>query len=195
MQELISQIKFDEGFIKKLLDKLKIGNTRSIHLNAIPGRSATRLDLFQLSDIEESLPKNFINILLNSESFSFEISYDKLDLGKLDDDEKKRLALISKKLNTIVIENNDNYLEFGIKNFGFGFPLLIKRDKTDPTKIIKSPLFIWNLDIERSYQNKNTWFIKRDEDYSIKLNELLISHLVKDEFIQLEKISKEILDD
>ena len=76
-----------------------------------------------------------------------------------------------------------HFLEFGIKNFGFGFPLLIKRDKTDPTKIIKAPLFIWNLDIERSYQNKNTWFIKRDEDYSIKLNELLISHLAKEGII------------
>lgn len=75
------------------------------------------------------------------------------------------------------------------------FLYLLKRDKIDPTKIIKAPLFIWNLDIERSYQNKNTWFIKRDEDYSIKLNELLISHLAKDESIQLEKISKDILDD
>ncbi|MBP9812052.1 DUF559 domain-containing protein [Candidatus Gracilibacteria bacterium] len=195
MKEINSQIKFDEGFIKKLLDKLKIGNTRSIHLNAIPGRSATRLDLFQLSNIEENLPKNFIDLLLNNESFSFEISYDNIDLGKLTDIEKQGLSLITRKLNTIVIENNDNFLEFGIKNFGFGFPLLIKRDKADPTKIIKAPLFIWNLDIERSYQNKNTWFIKRDEDYSIKLNELLISHLAKDESIQLEKISKDVLDD
>lgn len=127
MEEITSQVKFDESFIKKLLDKLKIGNSRSIHLNAIPGRSATRLDLFQLSDIEENLPRNFIDILLNNESFSFEISYDNLDLGKLDDDKKKRLTLISKKLNTLVIENNDNYLEFWIKNFAFGFPLLIKK--------------------------------------------------------------------
>lgn len=195
MEEITSQINFDESFIKKLLDKLKIGNSRSIHLNAIPGHSATRLDLFQLSDIETNIPKNFIDMLLNNESFSFEISYDKLDLGKLDEDEKKRLTLISKKLNTIIIENNDNYLEFWIKNFAFGYPLLIKREKADPTKIIKAPLFIWNLDIERSYQNKNTWIIKRDEDYSIKLNELLISHLAKDESIQLKKISKDILDD
>jgi len=49
MEEQISQIKFDKNFIKKLLEKLKVGNTRSIHLNALPGRSATRLDLFQLS--------------------------------------------------------------------------------------------------------------------------------------------------
>ena len=112
MEEITSQINFDESFIKKLLDKLKIGNSRSIHLNAIPGHSTTRLDLFQLSDIETNIPKNFIDMLLSNESFSFEISYDKLDLGKLDEDEKKRLTLISKKLNTIIIENNDNYLEF-----------------------------------------------------------------------------------
>jgi len=195
MEEKISQIKFDKKFIKKLLDKLKVGNTRSIHLNALPGRAATRLDLYQLSQIEENFPQDFIEMLLNNDSFSFPISYDKIDLGKLDEDEKKKLTLLSKRLNTQVIENNDNFLEYGIKNFGFGFPLLIKRGKNDPTKIIKAPLFIWSLDIERSYQNKNTWTIKKEEDAPIKLNELLISHLSKDESIQLEKISKEILED
>jgi hypothetical protein len=195
MTEQISQIKFDKKFIKKLLDKLKVGNTRSIHLNALPGRAATRLDLFQLSKIEENFPEDFIKVLLNNDSFSFPISYDKIELGELDEDEKKKLTLLSKRLNTQVIENNDNFLEYGIKNYGFGFPLLIKRDKNDPTKIIKAPLFIWSLDIERSYQNKNTWVIKKEEDSPIKLNELLISHLSKDESIQLGKISKEMLED
>jgi len=51
MSEKISQIKFDEKFIKNLLKKLKIENTRSIYLNAIPGRYA-RLDLFELSKID-----------------------------------------------------------------------------------------------------------------------------------------------
>jgi len=116
-------------------------------------------------------------------------------LGELDEEEKKKLTLLSKRLNTLVIENNDNFLEFGIKNFGFGFPLLIKPDKNDPTKIIKAPLFIRNLDIERSYQNKNTRTIKKEEDAPIKINELLMSHLSKDESIQLEKISEKILED
>ena len=210
MAEQVSQIKFDKNFIKKLLEKLKVGNTRSIHLNALPGRSATRLDLFELSKIdtknkdlfseqnfkqEKNTPEKFIETILNNESFSFNISYDGVDLGELDEYEKKKLALLSKRLNTLVIENNDNFLEYGIKNFGLGFPLLIKRDRNDPTKIIKAPLFIWHLDIERSYQNKNTWTIKKDEDSPIKLNELLISHLSKDESIQLEKIPKEILED
>ncbi|MHA1584230.1 MAG: AAA domain-containing protein [Promethearchaeota archaeon] len=191
----ISQIKFDKKFIKTLLDKLKVGNTRSIHLNALPGRSATRLDLEQLANVDQDIPSNFIETMLNNEAFSFPISYDKVDLGEIEEDEKKKLVLISKRLNTLVIENIDNFLEFGLKNFGFGYPILIKRDKNDPTKIIKAPLFIWQLDIERSYQNKNNWTIKKGEDAPIKINELLISHLSKDESVKIERISKKILED
>ncbi|MFA6896870.1 MAG: AAA domain-containing protein [Patescibacteria group bacterium] len=194
-QQKISQIKFDKNFVKRLLDKLKVGNARSIHLNVIPGRSAIRLDLCQLMSVDQKMPFDFIETILNNESFSFSISYDKIDLGKIDEEEKKRLALISKRLNAIVIENEDNFLEFGLKNFGFGYPILIKRDRNDPTKIIKAPLFIWQLDIQRSYQNKNTWTIKKEEDSPIKINELLVSHLSKDESVQIEKISEKILED
>lgn len=56
-------------------------------------------------------------------------------------------------------------------------------------------MFIWHLDIERSYQNKNSWTIKKEEDYPIKINELLVSHLSKDESVKIETISKEILED
>jgi len=194
-QPKISQIKFDKSFIKKLLDKLKTGSARSIHLNAIPGRSATRLDLHQLAEISPDMPLDFIKTILNKEGFSFSVSFNKIDLGELEDDERKKLVLISKRLNALVIEKEDNFLEFGLKNFGFGYPLLIKRDQNDPTKIIKAPLFIWHLDIERSYQNKNNWTLKKDEDSPIKINELLISHLSKDESVKIEKISQEILVD
>lgn len=194
-QQKISQIKFDKNFVKKLLDKLKVGNARSIHLNAIPGNSATRLDLCQLESVNQDIPAGFIETILSNEAFSFSISYDKIDLGGIDEEEKRKLTLISKRLNTIVIENEDNFLEYGLKNFGFGYPLLIKRDRNDPEKIIKAPLFIWYLDIQRSYHNKNTWTIKKEEDSPIKINELLISHLSKDESVQIEKISKEVLED
>lgn len=194
-EQKVSQIKFDKNFIKRLLEKLKVGNARSIHLNAIPGRSVTRLDLLQLSHVDQEIPHDFIETILNNDSFSFVITYDKIELSKIDEEEKKKLALISKRLNTLVIENTDNFLEFGLKNFGFGYPMLIKRDRNDPEKIIKAPLFIWHLDIERSYQNKNTWTIKKDEDSPIKINELLVSHLAKDESVKIEKLSKEILED
>ncbi|MEI6326813.1 MAG: AAA domain-containing protein [Candidatus Roizmanbacteria bacterium] len=191
----ISQMKFDVSFIKRLLDKLKVGNSRSIHLNAIPGRSATRLDLYQLNNIDGSISTNFIETILNNDAFSFNISFDKIDLGKQDEEIKGKLAVISKRLNTLVIENTDNYLEFGLKNFGFGYPLLIKRDKNDPEKIIKAPIFIWHLDIDRSFQNKNSWTITKDEDSPITINQLLVSHLSKDESIKIENLPQDVLDD
>ncbi len=194
-EQKVSQIKFDKNFIKRVLEKLKVGNARSIHLNAIPGRSATRLDLVQLSHVDKGMPRDFVETILKKDSFSFVISYDKIDLGNVDEEEKKKLVLLSKRLNTLVIENTDNFLEFGLKNFGFGYPLLIKRDRNDPEKIIKAPLFIWHLDIERSYQNKNTWTIKKDEDSPIKINELLVSHLAKDESVKIEQLPNDILED
>lgn len=39
-------------FLNALRDKLKGGNTKSIHLNALPGRYATRLDLANLNHIK-----------------------------------------------------------------------------------------------------------------------------------------------
>lgn len=199
--EKISKIQFDKNFVERLLEKLKIWNSRTIHLNAIPGRSLTRLDLSDLSIIStkkhehKTLSQDFLDNIFDSESFSFEISYDENQLNNIDNLEKNKFFLLSKKLNTLVIENDDNFLEYWIKNFWLGFPILIKADKDDPTKIIKAPLFIWDLDIERSFSKKNTWIIRKEEDYPIKLNELLISYLSKDESIKLEKISKEILED
>ncbi len=195
IEQKVSQIKFDKKFIKRLLEKLKVGNSRSIHLNAIPGRSASRLDLSQLSHVNKSMSGDFIETILSKDDFSFPISYDKIDLGDINEEEKGKLVRLSKRLNTLVVEKTDNFLEFGLKNFGFGYPILIKRDRNDPKKIIKAPLFIWHLDIERSYQNKNTWTISKDEDLPIKINELLVSHLAKDESVKINKISKEILED
>jgi hypothetical protein len=51
-------------FLQVLQNKLKGGNSRSIHLNALPGRFATRLDLKQFDLIEEGLSKKFLNSLL-----------------------------------------------------------------------------------------------------------------------------------
>jgi hypothetical protein len=42
-------------FLQALQSKLKGGNARSIHLNALPGRFATRLDLIQLDLIENGM--------------------------------------------------------------------------------------------------------------------------------------------
>ena len=146
----------DLTFLKALRDKLKGGNTRSIHLNVLPGRFASRLDFANLNYIEDDLADNFLKKLLTTACFEFKISFDSIDLNSISTEEQKKYGLLSKRLNSLYIENEDNYKEHGIKTFGFGYPIIIKVSKQDPTKLIKAPLFIWPLEIIKSFNKVNT---------------------------------------
>lgn len=199
----------NKQFIAYLSNKLKTGNLRTIHLNALPGRFATRLDLTKLDLIagtdsqqtlfetkEGKLSDNFLftNLLAKSQ-FKFKINFENVPLTKLGDPEKKKYDTLANQLNALFNQNEDNFLEHGIKTFGFGYPLLIKRSKKDPTKFIKSPLLIWSLDINRSNSYKNQWSIEKTDESPIYLNEVLLSHIKNDEGINIEGISTEHLDD
>jgi very-short-patch-repair endonuclease len=197
----------DIVFLKALRDKLKGGNARSIHLNSLPGRYAARLDLADLSHIEPGLADKFLQLLFSKANFEFKLSFDQLDLNAITQDEQKRLGLLSKRLDSIFFENEDNFKEHGTKTFGFGYPLIIKPSKQDPKKIIKAPLFIWPLEIYKSMNKVNTWSILRnkqkneqgkivDEDiHSVGLNEVFVSFVKTDENISIAKINEEWLDD
>jgi very-short-patch-repair endonuclease len=197
----------DLTFLKALRDKLKGGNTRSIHLNVLPGRFATRLDLANLNYIRPDFAEKFLDQLLSNACFDFKISFDGIDLNAIQTDEQKRLGLLSKRLNSLNIENEDNYKEHGIKTFGFGFPILIKPSRQDPKKIIKAPLFIWQLEIIKATNKVNTWSILRnktknengkivdEEVHSVGLNEVLLSFLKTDENILVPQINEEIFED
>lgn len=197
----------DLVFLKALRDKLKGGNTRSIHLNVLPGRFATRLDLANLNFIRPGFAEKFLELLLTNACFDFKISFDGIDLNSIQSDEQKRLGLLSKRLNSLNIENEDNYKEHGIKTFGFGFPILIKPSKQDPKKIIKAPLFIWQLEIVKATNKVNTWSILRnktrnengkivdEEIHSVGLNEVLLSFLKTDENILVPQINEELFED
>lgn len=50
----------DLVILKALRDKLKGGNSWSIHLNVLPGRFATRLDLANLNDIQPNIVNSII---------------------------------------------------------------------------------------------------------------------------------------
>jgi very-short-patch-repair endonuclease len=194
-------------FLKALRDKLKGGNTRSIHLNVLPGRFATRLDLANLNYIKACFAEKFLDLLFGTACFEFKISFDGIDLSALEPEEQKRLGLLSKRLNSLNIENEDNYKEHGIQTFGFGFPILIKPSKQDPRKIIKAPLFIWQLEIIKATNKVNTWSILRnkvqkengkiadEEVHAFGLNEVLLSFLKTDEDILLPQINEDLLDD
>lgn len=181
-------------FLKTLNKKLKTGNLRGIHLNALPGRYATRLDAAKLKLLSENEPQGFLDKLINNSSFKHELTFRNINLNILDNNQRNQLYLIAKRLDSIYYENNDNFLEHGIKTFGFGYPLLIKRSTQSPSKIVKAPLFIWNLDIQKSARVQNDWFISREEDYPLSVNEILISHLQIDENISIEIDSNSFVD-
>ena len=86
-------------FLKALRDKLKGGNTKSIHLNALPGRFATRLDLSNLNYIKPQLAETFLELLFTKSCFEFKISFDEIDISSISKDEQKRLGVLSKRLN------------------------------------------------------------------------------------------------
>ena len=194
-------------FLQALQNKLKGGNSRSIHLNALPGRLATRLDLKQLDLIEEKLSLKFLQTILTKASFEFKITFDKIDLNTVAQDSQKRLGVISKRLNSIIIENEVYFKDHGTKTLGFGYPILIKRSSKDPAKIIKAPLFIWPLDAIKSRNKVNEWSILRnksvqadgsfmdDDIHSVSINEVLLSFIKGENDIVLPDFSAEALED
>ena len=193
-------------FLKKLKQKLQVGNTRSIHLNSYPGRLAARLDLHELKFIKQNLPNDFLKKLLNNPSFEFKFKIEQTENLIQDNtaetgngqqgepapehidasisskiievkESAARQNLISKRLSSVYYENEDTYLEHGIKTFGFGYPTLIYRTKNDPDKILCAPVFIWMLELNR---DKNEWIISRDEEQGISINDVLLNFLEQD---------------
>ncbi len=187
----------DLKFLRILKQKLTVGNRRSIHLNVLPARQLNRLDLKDISILQSNLPEKFIETLLTKGKFTFHLEYRNAEkrIGQLSEDEAKTLQLVNKRLSAITYANNDNFLEHGVKPFAFGYPILLKRDQSDPKRIIKAPVLIWYLDIEKSATQAYKWTIRREEDYPILVNQMLISHIEKDENITIQNIADAFLDD
>ncbi|NEN24502.1 DUF4011 domain-containing protein [Cryomorpha ignava] len=184
-----------EKLLIELQNRLKIGNRRGVHLNAIPGRSRYKFDLTRLSHIDENLPKNFINSLLTELPLKFKISWkDNVpDLNSLFEEDQTQLVKITKSFENLINQTDAIESEKGLNTFGFGFPILIRRDESD-NKLTVAPILIWSLRIKRT-REFNTWEIQRSEDDPIYINEVLINHLHNDSKIGIEQISSEHLDD
>lgn len=184
-----------EKLLIELQNRLKVGSRRGVHLNAIPARSRYKFDLTRLSHIDENLPKNFINSLLTEQPLKFKISWkDNVpDLNSLFEEDQAQLVKITKSFENLINQTAAIESEKGINTFGFGFPLLVRRDQSDK-KLTVAPILVWSLRIKRS-KEFNTWEILRNEDDPIYINEVLINHLQNDSKIELEQLSSDLLDD
>lgn len=90
-------------------NKLKTGNRRGVHLNAIPGNSRYKLDLAQLSEIHKSLPEHFIVDLLTQKNVSFKFSiHDQIVEEDSADSSRRTLSFEEDKEETEAIENEEN---------------------------------------------------------------------------------------
>tara|TARA_B110000046_G_scaffold149607_1_gene157798 strand:+ start:176 stop:4552 length:4377 start_codon:yes stop_codon:yes gene_type:complete len=188
-------MKITEKLLIELQNRLKVGSRRGVHLNAIPARSRYKFDLTRLSHIDKDLPKKFINSLLTEQPLKFKISWkDNVpDLNSLFEDDQAQLVKITKSFENLINQTAAIESEKGINTFGFGFPLLVRRDQSDK-KLTVAPILVWSLRIKRS-KEFNTWVIHRDEDDPIYVNEVLINHLQSDSKIELEQLSSDLLDD
>ncbi len=183
-----------EKLLNELQRRLKIGNRRGVHLNAITANSKYKFDLNRLSHIDKNLPDNFIKSLLSEQPLKFRISWkDNVpDLNTLLEEDQTQLVRITKSFENLINQTEAIESEKGINTFGFGFPILIRRDQSD-NKLTVAPILIWSLRIKRS-KEFNTWEINRNEEDPIYLNEVLINHLQSDSNIEIEQIPSEMLD-
>lgn len=188
-------MQLSEKLILELQKRLKIGNRRGVHLNAIPSNSKYKFDLNRLSHIDKNLPNNFIKDLLSQASLKFKISgKDSIsEINTLFEEEQLQLVKITKAFENLINQTEAIESEKGINTFGFGFPILVRRDKAD-NKLTVAPILIWSLRIKRTKES-NTWEILRNEDDPIYINEVLINHLQSDAQITIDPISNEMLED
>ena len=188
-------MQLSDKLLIELQKRLKVGNRRGVHLNGIPGRSRYKFDLSQLSFIDEKLPHDFINSLLKEMPLKFKVSWkgNVPDLNSLFEEDQKDLVRITRSFDNLINQTKSIESEKGINTFGFGFPILIRRDQSD-NKITASPLLIWSLKIIKT-KEFNTWIISRSEDDPIYINEVLINHLKTDSQIEIPQISSDFLDD
>lgn len=184
-----------EKLLTELQKRLKIGNRRGVHLNAIPANSRYKFDLKRLSYIDKNLPDNFIKALLSELPLKFRISWKENvpDLNQLFEEDQTQLVRITKAFENLINQTEAIESEKGINTFGFGFPILARRDKAD-NKLTVAPVLIWSLRIKRT-KEFNTWEILRNEDDPIYINEVLINHLQNDANVEIEQIPSEMLDD
>jgi len=188
-------MELSERILSELQKRLKIGNRRGVHLNGIPAKSGYKFDVTRLSHIDKKIPGQFISSLLHDRPLKFRISWkDNVpDLNTLLLEDQSQLVSITKSFENLINQTGTIEAEKGINTFGFGFPMLIRRDMAD-NQLAVAPILIWSLRVKRT-KEFNTWEISRGEEDNIYINEVLINHLANDAKVEIAQIPDEMLED
>lgn len=188
-------MKLTANLLTELQNRLKVGNRRGVHLNALPGRSRYKFDISRLSHINKDLPNEFITALLSENPLKFKVSWKNnvSDFNNLFEEDQINLVQIKKSFENLINQTDAIESEKGINTFGFGYPLLVRRDASD-NELTVAPLLIWSLRIKRT-TDFNTWIIQRNDGDPVYFNEILINHLQSDADVKLDQLSSEMMDD
>ena len=126
---------------RALQHKLKVGNRRGVHLNAIPANSRYKFDIARLSAIFKSLPERLVLDMLTLRNVKFSFSIYDTESTNIDQrgaaatpktaDENPELQKLVTHIETLIFQNEVVSAEKGINTLGFGFPILLRRDKSD----------------------------------------------------------------
>ena len=106
-----------EEILKNLTNRLKVGNRRGVHLNALPGRSRYKFDLNRLSILQEELPNDFLETLLVESKFKFKISPKKEK--QINEEKEKEVNKTVRSLQNLINHSDSLESEKGINSFGF----------------------------------------------------------------------------
>jgi hypothetical protein len=172
LEKTMEHVELTKTVLQSLQQRLKVGNRRGVHLNAILANSRYKFDLHRLSHIDSTLPNRFLTALLSEQPLKFRLSWKERsqDVKTIFEDEEEHirpLKNIASSLDPLISQTETIEAEKGINTFGFGFPLLIRRDKDK--KLTVAPILIWSLRIKRM-KEFSTWEIQRNEDDPIYLN-------------------------
>ena len=171
-------------------NKLKVGNRRGVHLNALPANSRYKFDIARLSAIVPTLPQQFVTELMSVRNVKFSFS---IENSKKNEKEEALLQKIVSSVENLIFQNEVIWAEKGVNTLGFGYPILLRRDSNDG-QLTAAPVLIWQIKMKPTSQ-MNTWELTRNEDDPIYLNEVLINHLQNDSGISLKPIPDEMLED
>jgi len=179
------------AFHQQLLQKLQLSNRNSIHLNALPNNSLRRIDIWELSKLEDNFHYKFIQEIIEKEECKFNVEV-KLDTLDKRSENFEILSALKKKLDNIYFDDQELFKDKGYHSFGLGFPMLIKREKNNPEKLIKAPIFIFKLNIQKSSIKHNTFVISKTDDAEVELNPLLLNYLKSNEQLNLHFLQEQI---
>lgn len=178
----------DGQFLKILRDKLSKGSTNSVLLNCLPGTNLYKIDVTELNLIDPQTANNLVGKLLSESNFTFPVSFQDIHEKDLTEEKKLSLERLSKKLNRVFNDNELSFQEKGHRTFGFGYPIFVievedsfvlskVNAKTRPKRLIAAPLFIWPLEIGKSFKQSRSWMLRKLEDSTPFLNDSFASYI------------------